>query len=139
MMHERVRRLARRGVTLVDVLVVSAFAATISGLVLLTGVCKPPPSRVQTAAWGAAMIEQAAELWIHLDGTPGACPSLSDLVHTRKMDRSRTEDPWGSPYQITCAADGVHVTSSGRDRLFNTPDDIHDRMKPAELEAIERR
>jgi hypothetical protein len=138
-MIENRRRRDTRGVTLVDVLVVSAIAASIAGVALMLPIGAPGPSKIKTAAQHAMAIRLAAELWQNLDGRPDACPSLADLVETKKIGREKTEDPWGSPYQIICDSSGVHVRSPGRDRKWNTADDIKDSMKPAEIEALERR
>lgn len=126
-----------------DVFIVANVVAAIAGAVvvlLFWMPCAPRPSRVRTAAVETKVIRQAAELWQNVDvTTEGACPSLSDLVATKKLDPHRTVDPWGSPYQIDCAEGEVHALSPGRDRKLHTPDDIRDDMKRADLDAIENR
>jgi hypothetical protein len=34
------------------------------------------------------------------------------------------EDPWGTPYRIVCAPDSAIAISAGRDRTFDTSDDV---------------
>lgn len=137
-MNRTLRRIGKRGVTLVEVLIVVAIMAAIAGAVTFVAVPEHNRAKIRLAAVGAATIREAAITWREVDdgAAVGACPSIDDLVAARKLDRLKTDDPWGSGYKIVCEGENIHVISPGRDRKHGTPDDIHEGMKSAELEAI---
>jgi len=60
---------------------------------------------------GCPTVQQVLEL------TPE--PARTDML----MDTNGI-DPWGTPYQIECDHDKVHVWSMGPDKQAGTPDDI---------------
>lgn len=138
-MKQDLRRRARRGVTLVEVLIVVAIMAVISGAVTIVASREHARAKIRMAAIGASTIKEAAVIWRDVDAPAEGCPSLAELVSAKKLDPRKIEDPWGSPYQIVCDGDDLHVVSPGRDRKAHTPDDVSDGMKPAELEAIASR
>jgi hypothetical protein len=53
------------------------------------------------------------------------CPTREDLVLGGYVDEAALVDPWGTSVAIHCTTDGgIVIRSAGRDRLFNTADDI---------------
>ncbi|MBI4702132.1 MAG: prepilin-type N-terminal cleavage/methylation domain-containing protein [Deltaproteobacteria bacterium] len=119
------RRARRRGVTLVEVLIVVAIMALIAGGVSIMVLPKWRQAQIDTATTTARTIKQAAAGWIALKGGGDQCPTVSTLIADKEIDPSgKTEDPWGSPYKIACTADDVIVTSPGPDKKEGTPDDI---------------
>jgi hypothetical protein len=53
------------------------------------------------------------------------CPTREDLVLGGYVDEAALVDPWGTSVAIHCIPDGgIVIRSAGRDRLFNTADDI---------------
>jgi general secretion pathway protein G len=128
------RRLAR-GVTLVEVLIVVAIMAVISGGVTLVAFPLFKESRIKIAIQGAGAVKQAAELEKNLDGTSD-CPSIQDLVASKKLDRQKTEDPWGTTYKVDCSEGEIRVFSAGNDKKFGTPDDIRDDFKDTDLKRL---
>ena len=53
------------------------------------------------------------------------CPAtLNDLVATRAIDRRAVKDVWGTPIAYRCSDRGTRVRSAGRDKTFDTADDI---------------
>jgi hypothetical protein len=107
-------------------------------MLLLTS---PPYGSITNAKLGALAVRNAAELSMNVDGQRG-CPTVEDLVLTRRLERRRTSDPFGSPYRIVCELGrsdddpGVRVWSSGWDRIPFTADDIRDDMKIRELQRL---
>src|SRR5262249_39997488 len=87
-MHERIRwrgRAARRGVTLVEVLIVVAIMSVIAGAVTLVAFPELRKSRVRTAAIGAAEVAMAAKIYTEVDMVEeGPCPTVPDLVAAKK-------------------------------------------------------
>jgi general secretion pathway protein G len=116
----RLPRLCR----VVAVLLAVGMVGVVVASVLARPSCRKPRSMVaQSGAWS---IRQAAELYLNMDADTLACPDLDDLVTARKVDRLKTDDPWGTPYRIECMADEMTVWSAGRDGVFRTADDIAD-------------
>ena len=64
------------------------------------------------------------------------CPTIQDLVSSKNLDATHTDDPWGKPYKILCEEGDVRVISAGLDRQEGTPDDIKDNMKDSDLKKI---
>ena len=53
------------------------------------------------------------------------CPAtLDDLVGKRIIDRRTLKDVWGTPIAYRCSDRGTRVRSAGRDKTFDTADDI---------------
>lgn len=139
----RGRRAARRsqrsarGVTLVEVLIVVAIMAVIAGSAVFLVFPQLDKAKVKTAQQSAQTIRQAAEIHMNLDSAASDCPSIQDLVATKKLDRTRTDDPWGTPFKVVCEEGGeLRVISAGKDKKEGTPDDVRDDMKPSEIEKI---
>lgn len=126
-----------RGVTLVEVLIVVAIMAVIAGGATLLVFPQFNKARIEAAVVGASTIKQAAELYINLDATDDQCPTMQDLVQTKKIDSQKTDDPWGKPYRVVCEEGGeIHAASDGKDRQEGTEDDIRDDFKPTDVKRV---
>jgi general secretion pathway protein G len=125
LVHALRKRARRRGVTLVEVLIVVAIMALISGGVGFFVLPKYRQAQRDTAATTAKTIRQAASMWRSLKGGPGECPTVSKLIEDKEIDpSSTTQDPWGSPFVLTCTEDDVTVASAGPDGKAGTKDDV---------------
>jgi general secretion pathway protein G len=133
---KRIRRAAARGVTLVEVLIVVAIMAVISGGVTLVAFPLYKKAKVDTGMVGCRTVKQAAELYQNLDGSADMCPTIQDLIRTKKLDGSKTDDPWGKPYRIDCAEGEIRVWSDGNDRKPGTPDDLKDNFTAADIKKV---
>ena len=129
---------AARGVTLVEVLIVVAIMAVISGGVTLVAFPLFKESQNKVAVQGCMTVRQAAELYMNLDGAADQCPTMDALVAARRIDKSHNEDPWGTQYKIDCSEPDIHVWSAGRDKRFQTPDDLRDDFKPADIAKVSK-
>ena len=117
-------RAAARGVTLVEVLIVVAIMAMIATGVTVAVIPKFIESQNKSADMNAREVRLAAARWRAVRSDQ--CPSVAQLVADKEIDSaSKTEDPWGSPYEITCGDDEIFVSSPGRDKKKGTPDDIN--------------
>ena len=136
----RVRRNRKkaRGVTLVEVLIVVSIMAVISGAAALFAVPMFKEAKIKTAATGCQTVKAAADLYMSMDASGDACPTIQDLVANKRLEASKTEDPWGVPYKINCAEGEIHVTSAGNDRKEGTPDDLRDDFKPADIQRVKK-
>jgi hypothetical protein len=78
----------------------------------------------------------AAELFQNLDGREDECPTVRQLVERKRIDASKSIDPWGAPYAIRCDDAGVHAISAGADGREGTADDIRDDFTDADLRRV---
>ena len=133
---ERVRRLRRRrGVTLVEVLIVVAIMAVIAGGATLLIIPSFKKAKVQSAKVGAEAVRQAVELY-QSDADAGECPQVKELVDAKKLPASKTDDPWGKPYKVLCDEGEIHVVSFGKDGQEGTGDDVRDDFKPTDIKNV---
>ena len=129
-------RARRRGVTLVEVLIVVAIMATIAGTVTVLAFGELKKARVRTAAIGAAAVREAAKIHRDVDLAGDECPSVAALIEAGKLDAKRSTDPWHTSYEVRCEDADVRGVSAGADRRPRTPDDVRDDVTPAEVERI---
>jgi general secretion pathway protein G len=133
----RAARRGARGVTLVEVLIVVTIMAVIAGGATLVAFPMLNESRIKSAKVSCEAVRQAADLYVNLEGASDQCPKLTDIVASGKLDKNKTEDPWGTPYAIDCSdTGGMHAISAGKDRKFGTPDDIRDDFKDADIKRV---
>jgi len=132
----RIARAGTRGVTLVEVLIVVAIMAVISGGVTLVAFPLFKESRIKIAVQGCQTVRQAAELYQNLEGGADQCPTMQDLVTSRKLDGKHTEDPWGVTYKLDCSEGEIHVYSAGNNKKFGDQDDIRDDFKPTDVTRL---
>ncbi|HVK63909.1 MAG TPA: type II secretion system protein [Polyangium sp.] len=130
------KRAASRGVTLVEVLIVLAIMAIIAGGATALVFPRYKESQIRGAVLSAGVIKTAAQQYMHLDSIGGGCPTIKELVDGKHIDATKTEDPWGTPFKIQCDGDEITVISAGRDRKENTPDDVKDVFKDADIKRI---
>ncbi len=80
-------------------------------------------ARIAMAALGAKDVEAGVLRWQLSHGA--TCPSVDDLVTARLILPTRSNDPWGEKYRVTCNGDGTTVvTSAGPDKKPGTSDDV---------------
>ncbi len=114
----------QRGVTRFELTIVTAVAGLVALLGLL--IVRPRLAAADTdeAEKHASRIRSAAEEWRRDNGNNG-CPTLSQLVHEKRLSQAaRMDDPWGERYRLRCTDEEVTVVSPGEDREPNTKDDI---------------
>jgi general secretion pathway protein G len=134
--RQRARRAGARGVTLVEVLIVVAIMAVISGGVTLVAFPLYKESRIKIGVQGCLVVRQAAELYQNLEGSADQCPTIQDLVTSKKLDGKKTEDPFNTTYKIDCSEGEIHGISAGNDKKFGTQDDLRDDFKDADIKRV---
>ncbi|MFT3775368.1 MAG: prepilin-type N-terminal cleavage/methylation domain-containing protein [Minicystis sp.] len=132
----RRRKRAARGVTLVEVLIVVAIMAVISGGVTLVAFPLYKESRIKIGVQGCQVVRSAAELYQNLEGSADQCPTIQDLVTSKKLDGKKVDDPWGSTYKVDCTGGEIHGVSAGNDKKFGTQDDLRDDFKDADIKRV---
>jgi general secretion pathway protein G len=132
------KRRFQRAVTLIEVLVVIAIIATISGIVAFAVFPKLAKAKVQAAVQSAKTIQVAAESYMKMDSTDQNCPNVQTLLQAKQIKSDSTDDPWGTPFRILCDPDtgDIHVYSNGKDKQPDTADDIRDDFKPSDIDRV---
>ena len=119
----RLKRVAARGVTLIEILIVLAIVGLIAGGVAVVAVPKYQESQKNQAKIDARTIHPVAEKY-RVDH-PGVCPTVEQLRAEKELSAaSKITDPWDSPYKIICGDEDVIVFSAGPDKKEGSPDDI---------------
>jgi general secretion pathway protein G len=123
--HVSLARALRRGVTLVEVMIVVAILAMVAGGVAVYAIPKYRDTQKETAKTAARTIRLAVQSRV-LKTTDSGCPTVSQLVASKDLDPGQqTVDPWGEEYVISCSEEGdVSVLSKGPDKKQGTKDDI---------------
>ena len=107
-----------------EVLIVVAIIALVSGGVAVAAFKFWGPSQDKVARASAQEIRKAGKAWwmVH---DPSVCPSVQQMVDDDFVDKENAfKDPWGKPWRIECVGNELSVYSDGRDRTANTADDI---------------
>jgi general secretion pathway protein G len=122
----RVRRLAARGMTLIEIMVVVAIIGMLMGTVGVYAYGRLEKAKITDTKMVIKSIEQAL-VHFQTDNTD-ACPkSVSDL-YTQKYLTKEPLDAWGQPLIFKCPGDhntdGADIVSRGKDKQEGTQDDI---------------
>jgi general secretion pathway protein G len=121
--HQR-RSRQRRGVTLVEVLIVVAIMSLLSAGVALAVIPAWMRARIETTRMSATELRKAALNW-QAQTASAECPTPTVLYQARVVDSvSKLADAWDTPFKIACEEDDVRVYSAGPDRKRDTDDDI---------------
>lgn len=116
------RRKARGGVTLVEVLIVVAIMAMIAGGVAFALLPQAQKASIKTARQNAMELKKMVELWVN--DTPGECPTVGQLKKDKLLAKESGKDPWGKSYKIRCEGAEIYVSSYGPDKKAGSEDDI---------------
>lgn len=119
----RVGRALRRGVTLIEILIVLAIVGLIAGGVAVVAIPKFAEAQKKQAKNDLIAIHPVAEKY-RVDH-PGQCVTVEQLRAEKELaSTSKITDPWDTPYAIRCADDETYVMSFGPDKKEGTADDI---------------
>lgn len=119
----RLRRLASRGVTLIEILIVLAIVGLIAGGVAVVAIPKYAEAQKKQARIDVLAIHPVAEKY-RVDHS-NSCVTAEQLKAEKELSPgSKITDPWDTPYTIRCADDETYVISYGPDKKEGTADDI---------------
>lgn len=128
----RMKRVAARGVTLIEILIVLAIIGLIAGGVAVVAIPKFAQAQKDTAKNDCRTIHPVAEKY-RVDH-PGQCPTVEQLRAEKELGAtSKVTDPWDTPYGIRCQEDETYIVSFGPDKKEGSADDIRvpDNAAPA--------
>jgi general secretion pathway protein G len=118
------KRVLRRGVTLVEVLIVVAIIAMVAGGVAVFALPKYKEAQIKNAETGARIVRTAIQQW-QAANNETSCPTMSQLVQEKQLDPGQsTKDSWNQDFTLTCTDDEVIISSNGPDKKKGTKDDI---------------
>lgn len=117
-------RRRRRGVTLVEVLIVVAIIAMVAGGVAVFALPRYKDAQIKNAETGARIVRTAVQQWQSANNET-SCPTISQLVQEKQLDPGQsTKDSWNQDFTLTCTDDEVIISSNGPDKKKGTKDDI---------------
>ena len=123
-----IRRRRRRGVTLVEVLIVVAILALIAGGVAIFAIPQFQKAQKEQAKLDTQTLSGAIDLWrVNASAPVDDCPTVEKLRADKAIKpEQKTDDPWGRPYKIVKNAEtgACIVMSSGPDGKEGNEDDI---------------
>ena len=118
-------RTARRGMTLIEIMVVIAIIGLLMGAVAFLVVPRFTKAKEGTTRILVEKVYNAAAEYYTIAPPGSGCPTLEDLVREDLIKEEQTKDPWGHPLEIRCSGDVVEsVTSAGKDGQMGNDDDI---------------
>lgn len=123
--QSRLLRAAKRGMTLIEIMIVVSIIAMVAAGVAVVAIPKMKEAQIQSAETGARVIRNAVSQWQLAENEYSECPNVSRLIQDKQLDAGQsTTDPWGEEYEIACVDDEVVVASKGPDKKKSTADDI---------------
>jgi len=121
-----IRRTSTRGLTLVELLVTISLIGLLMSVIGVAVFHHYKQGQLKIATIACAKMREAAQRWFIANGDDAECPTPTTMRASRDLDSSVSiDDPWGTPYRITCSPEEIVASSAGPDRAFGSEDDIH--------------
>lgn len=116
---------ARRGFSLIEVVVAIAIIAMVSGGVVVAVMKHKEKSDKNMTRVNAGAIRSGVKAW-WIEHSVSECPNVKRLVDDGAIDRGKavSQDAWGQPWKIVCEDHDATVISRGPDKTPDTEDDI---------------
>jgi general secretion pathway protein G len=126
-----------RGMTLIEILVVLAIIALISGVVAVAVIRHLEAARIVTTRESARVLRNAVTTH-RMTHAADDCPSVATLLAAQEIDSaSKTLDAWDRPFTIACDEHGlITVVSGGPDKTIGTNDDVRVPEPPPSVASV---
>lgn len=119
------RRVASRGLTLVELVIVITIIGVLTAAIAIGVVSAQKKANMGAARTACNTIRQATLMW-KASHPSEDCPTVEQLKAEKDLDTGfSSKDPWGRPFTLSCDSDEITCTSSGPDKKDGTEDDIH--------------
>lgn len=121
----RKQRCARRGFTLIEIVVAIAIIAMVSGGIAVAVIKKKQQADISLTRTNAQEIRAGVKSW-WLTHDSGSCPNIKMLMADGELEKSKSveHDAWQQPWRLKCDESDITVQSNGPDKLPETEDDI---------------
>ena len=122
---ERLRRarLARQGMTLIEIMIVVVIMALVATGVGIAVIPQLQKAKVQQTKGAVQTVRSAVALYRATNNAD--CATMDQLISDKAIDKSTaTRDSWDQDFRIECDGTDITVISAGPDKEFETADDI---------------
>jgi len=117
------RRALKRGVTLVEILIVLAIVGLIAGGIAVYAVPKFKEAQISSTKNNLKSLQAIADGW--RANHANDCPTVQRLKEEKELSASsEVNDAWGSAYKIQCDDENTVIVSFGPDKKEGTKDDL---------------
>jgi type II secretory pathway pseudopilin PulG len=111
--------------TLIEIMIVVVIMAMISAAVGLAVVRAKNDADLRLARTALRTLANVAATYQITRGSSSDCPTLQQLESSKLLAAgSNTQDPWGTPYELSCETGDIDVRTAGPDRERGTSDDM---------------
>jgi general secretion pathway protein G len=131
-----VRRVASRGLTLVELVIVITIIGVLTAAISI-GVMKAKAQADRgTTSTACNTLRSATILW--KNAHPGEdCPTTDQLKQEGLVEKAfSSKDPWGNQFKLTCEVEEITCQTNGPDHKEGTDDDI--RVPPADTASTSK-
>ncbi|HJZ85188.1 MAG TPA: type II secretion system protein GspG [Polyangia bacterium] len=124
----RLVRMAERGMTLIEIMVVVAIIGLVMGGVGVVAFQRYKKAQIETCKTEIRELKAAIQHWV-VDNTGESCPKTLQELYSQKYVNKAPKDPWNQEFLYTCPSptntdDGFDISSKGPDKQPGTEDDI---------------
>lgn len=116
-------RLARQGMTLIEIMIVVVIMALVATGVGIAVIPQLQKAKIQQTKGAVQTVRSAVALYRATNNAD--CATMDQLLQDKAIDKSTsTKDSWDNDFRIECDGTDITVTSAGPDKEFETEDDV---------------
>jgi general secretion pathway protein G len=116
-------RLARQGMTLIEIMIVVVIMALIATGVGIAVIPQLQKAKVSDTEAAVESVRTAVSLYIATNNAE--CATMDQLIEDKVIDKNKARtDAWDHEFRIDCDGTEITVVSAGPDGQFDSEDDI---------------